>query len=626
MTKMNYFDFKLGFSCNNNCIHCVITDKKQTKDLTYQEVIQIIDTRKEEWIGFTGGEPTLRKDFLDIIKYTKSKGFKVALQTNGVLLGSFSFAQEAAPYLDSVLIALHSCKEDVHNAIVRNTSSFQQSWDALKNLQKLNVPTVTQTVISKLNVDHLVNTYDAIQAIYPGVIMNMTFPHPNGNAYTNRWLVVPQYYQIKPYINEALAKYAPLISVEAIPDCWLYPYHDKIHASYDRNLLSDPGRSGIDPANKDALYFNEEGIIDCYEESMLSERRKGLLCSQCIFNDTCAGVWKEYVEFFGNHFDLFPIKKEDKEVFNDEWGSMIIYGNSKCMNTCTFCSGVSPEISDQERLSKALSEADYFLEKGIRNIELSGGDPAEFKLLPQVVEYLKKGGVQQILVATHGRTLRDKNFLAKLKEAGMTSVKVPLYGSAESIHNKMTQHINPIGNAFRDTVAGLKNCEELGVKVVGYSITSHYNKENLLDIYKLYDELLPTCLERYYLGVAFIAEKNLHYTGDWFIPLSEASPYIQYFIRHIDELKRPFTMLDVPYCVSGKKYPFMENEKQKFPNLGTHGVDGGHDSKELPGVPHYRIKTQFPLCRDCKYRDECGGIPRNEWEMFGRELCLDLPI
>ena len=58
---MKYFDLKVGFSCNNDCIHCVITDKKDTKDLTTEEIKKVIDTiPTDTMVGFTGGEFFIR--------------------------------------------------------------------------------------------------------------------------------------------------------------------------------------------------------------------------------------------------------------------------------------------------------------------------------------------------------------------------------------------------------------------------------------------------------------------------------------------------------------------------------------------------------------------------------------
>ena len=59
----------LQFSCNNNCIHCVISDKFSEKDLTLQEIKKIIDNYIKKYgtiqLTLTGGEITIRKDFAD---------------------------------------------------------------------------------------------------------------------------------------------------------------------------------------------------------------------------------------------------------------------------------------------------------------------------------------------------------------------------------------------------------------------------------------------------------------------------------------------------------------------------------------------------------------------------------
>ena len=79
------FDLKVGFSCNNKCVHCVIEDKAKYRDLYTQEIFDIIKNEvKDEDITLTGGEPTIRNDFLDILKFIKNNtNSKIILQTNG---------------------------------------------------------------------------------------------------------------------------------------------------------------------------------------------------------------------------------------------------------------------------------------------------------------------------------------------------------------------------------------------------------------------------------------------------------------------------------------------------------------------------------------------------------------
>lgn len=316
---MKHFDLKVGFTCNNYCVHCVITDKKETKDLTTQEIKNIIDSLEEEYIvGFTGGEATIRKDFIEIAKYAKKKGHCVHLQTNGTMFYDDKFTKKLAKYLDHVLIAIHSHIPEIHNKIVdcpARLNMYERTVEGFKNLVKYNIDVTTQTVISNYNIKDLPETYDFIQSIAPGVYMNLTYPHPNGNAYHNAKDILPRYSDIREYIHKILSKHAPLINTEAIPMCYLFPYQNKVNYNVDEEIMrpNHQLRSGIDPANAVSTnnFFDDEGRIEDYGVADISEKRKGYLCKECVFNKRCPGVWKEYVEFFRDRFDLFPIKKED---------------------------------------------------------------------------------------------------------------------------------------------------------------------------------------------------------------------------------------------------------------------------------------------------------------------------
>lgn len=320
MDFSKYFDLKVGFKCNNFCVHCVITDKKETIDYTTEEIKNIIDSVDEDYtIGFTGGEATIRKDFTELCKYAKETGHHVALQTNGTMLGDYEFAEGLVGYLDNVLLAIHSHIPEVHNKIVdcpAKLNMYEKTIQGLKNVTELGFDVVTQTVISRYNIKDLPETYDFIQDISPGVPMNLTYPHPNGNALHNAEDILPRYTEIHPYIQKILKKYARLINTEAIPMCYLYPYQDVVNYNVDEEIMNPDRKSvqaGVDRANasNSNSLFDDEGRIQDYRVADRSEKRKGPLCRECVFNKRCAGVWKEYVQLFKHQFDLFPIKEED---------------------------------------------------------------------------------------------------------------------------------------------------------------------------------------------------------------------------------------------------------------------------------------------------------------------------
>lgn len=79
--------------CNFSCPYCrglkdEIYGDRKIKQLSFDEVKNIIDiwckNSPMENIRFSGGEPTLHKNIIDIVKYSKSKGIKrIAISTNG---------------------------------------------------------------------------------------------------------------------------------------------------------------------------------------------------------------------------------------------------------------------------------------------------------------------------------------------------------------------------------------------------------------------------------------------------------------------------------------------------------------------------------------------------------------
>lgn len=70
-------DLKVGFTCNNNCIHCVISDKFSERDLALSEVQSIINEYIAQYgtikLTLTGGEITIRHDFMDIMRFVQHK-------------------------------------------------------------------------------------------------------------------------------------------------------------------------------------------------------------------------------------------------------------------------------------------------------------------------------------------------------------------------------------------------------------------------------------------------------------------------------------------------------------------------------------------------------------------------
>lgn len=108
----------LTSACNFSCPFCV--DSKLInagKSLTFEEVKKTIDTLHSHGllsvILIGGGEPTLHKDFGEIVRYIKSKRLQIGIVTNGSRLEKIEAVVEELKEKDWIRISIDAAGEGV---------------------------------------------------------------------------------------------------------------------------------------------------------------------------------------------------------------------------------------------------------------------------------------------------------------------------------------------------------------------------------------------------------------------------------------------------------------------------------------------------------------------------------
>lgn len=129
--------FEITPKCNFNCVHCYLHDHHVSSELTFEEIIRIIDILYDKevlFLTFTGGEIFMRKDFLDIYLYAKRKGFIIELYTNGALINQkiIDIFKEYPPLL--VDISLYGSCEETYKKVTGVSGAFNK---ILQNIQGL---------------------------------------------------------------------------------------------------------------------------------------------------------------------------------------------------------------------------------------------------------------------------------------------------------------------------------------------------------------------------------------------------------------------------------------------------------------------------------------------------------
>ena len=82
-----YF-LELTYRCNLNCPYCYVGNERKKEELTTEEWKKVISQLPFYSIAtLVGGEPLVRKDFIDILAYTSKRILnKVHVVSNGILI------------------------------------------------------------------------------------------------------------------------------------------------------------------------------------------------------------------------------------------------------------------------------------------------------------------------------------------------------------------------------------------------------------------------------------------------------------------------------------------------------------------------------------------------------------
>jgi len=307
---MDCVDIKVGFSCNNDCLHCVTSDKRKFGDLSAERIKEEIAFYKkhtEAVLILTGGEPTLRPELPDLIRQARQLGFtQIELQTNGRRVADEHLARKLAEAgLTSALVALHGPNQEIHDLIVRRRGAFAEAIAGMRNLIANRVTVRTNTVISKLNLPHLEAMVPFLSSQFPELRMaQLTFPHPNGNAYKNFEQVIPQLGEAARRVVHTLRKGLRReiwFLVEAIPPCLLPGFEKHSMDIRPRQVMGSDMGSGL-----------PDGRVPQYREALRAEKRKGEQCGTCSLSSVCDGIWKEYAEKLGTE-ELSPVSQLEPE-------------------------------------------------------------------------------------------------------------------------------------------------------------------------------------------------------------------------------------------------------------------------------------------------------------------------
>ena len=148
-------DLALTYRCNNACAHCYNARPRNYPEMdtdTWKKVIDRVWELRIPHVVFTGGEPTLREDLVELVAYAQAKGLVTGLNTNGRKLADPSLLQALiAAGLDHVQITIESYDATVHNTMVRASGAWEETLAGLRNVVASKIYMMTNTTLLQNN-------------------------------------------------------------------------------------------------------------------------------------------------------------------------------------------------------------------------------------------------------------------------------------------------------------------------------------------------------------------------------------------------------------------------------------------------------------------------------------------
>lgn len=160
------FTYYITLRCNFQCSFCGFAQHKETSnELSTEEVIKLLKILRasSSTIYFTGGEPLIRDDIVEILQATKQLGFRsISLNTN---LSLMHRRMESLKYIDNLVVSINQMDNekiaDTKGISLKIAQQVKENLTTcLKLREKEKFPITINCVVTHESIE---DTYDIIE-------------------------------------------------------------------------------------------------------------------------------------------------------------------------------------------------------------------------------------------------------------------------------------------------------------------------------------------------------------------------------------------------------------------------------------------------------------------------------
>lgn len=347
---VNSIKWELSQECNLKCKHCFVGKVNYENNLSLDENKKIIDRLIENNIShimFSSKEPFMYKDFIEIIKYCRSKGIIISIVTNGTLFNDEYIKELSRCKVKIISISLEGITAQ-SNDFIRGKGSFDKVMNSIHKINEINkiskreIPLALQislTTKNKKEIDKMNEFFNES----PFLTVNVGDITLVGNANDNKDLKLSEK-EYDDIVNKLLSDYSNLnkpkyilhlkrsniyetlyynlkfdLSMDlVIPSCAVYHVYNSILP--DGTLCSCVALKDVNLPKEIELYSNNilesKEFNNNYDSNKIKEfmkYKKRDFCRKCRFNEKCEMCLlicndNESIDYFINRCENFYLK------------------------------------------------------------------------------------------------------------------------------------------------------------------------------------------------------------------------------------------------------------------------------------------------------------------------------
>ncbi len=582
-------------TCNQACSFCTARRPVERREFV---VASAVKHRLHEALAggarevvFTGGEPTMRRDLADLVRYARARGAeRLVVETNAALITNEMARGLADAGLDVVRVHLPGFGPDT-DAITRDEGGFVATLDGLRALAATKLAIEIAVPIVATNV-HLVGHI------------------PVGLRQTG--------VDVARMVIMAVTDAPDPTSLASIADATRAIEHlDEAARTNGIPIQFDPGAL-LPPC----LFDKPVRIAHLYALTPGGGNRHGFsripACSTCLASDRCPGMPSALLQRTPD-VHVKPIVEDrlrrkltvisstreqirrelvTRDVYRAPTGekvpSHIVRIHFHCNQACDFCF-VSTHLPAPDENDVRAAILEIARQHGV--LQLSGGEPT---LNPRVCDYVRLGkteGAVAVELQTNAIRLADERLTKNLEEAGLDVAFVSLHAARAEISDALTR----APGTFDKTLLGLDALARTTIRIRLNFVFCVPNQHDFPDFVRLAAARWPKAEINVSIASAFT--DLVPRTPELIPRYADVLPFLEEGLALAREAQVQVhgfeSMCGMPLCL-------VPLDKRAHMMLAE--IPAGHDGGEF-------VRTD--ACGQCDLSTRCFGLRRSYAELHG---------